>query len=135
MRSEILSIAESTVGVLVLLGANLYFYRSHRDRSLLLWSLGWSVYALRLVLTLIEATVLEGPEMVAAIQLATLVSGYYILAGGLQFVGKAPRARCKLAFGIAGLWVAVGISVEAPFWAAALPAWLTMGIAQGAVGV
>ena len=127
MLVEVVSFAAANASMLILVSAYLYFYLSSRDRSLLLWFVGWGLQFLRLALALAEATILPAADITVAIQLVNLASTYFILAGTLAFTGARMPGYGPVLLGLVAAWMIVTWVVQMPFWAVTLPAWTVTG--------
>ncbi|MFW6312943.1 MAG: PAS domain-containing protein, partial [Spirochaetota bacterium] len=126
MSHEILSIAEAAISTLIVLSAYTYVYLKHRSRSMMLWAVGWSWYLVRLFLTLFEAS--------ALIEIASLLSGWFLLAGSYVFVGRRVRPVVTGMFVLAGVWRLVAGALGGPLWTTALPTLILLGAAKIRMG-
>jgi len=127
MSDSVLSITAAAISTLIVLSAYYYSYRKHRSRSMMLWTVGWSWYLVRLLLELFEVNVLTGA--------ASLLSGWVLLAGSYAFVGRRTRPVIAGLFIGVGVWEVAAGAVGAPFWMHALPTLTLLGGAMIRMGL
>ncbi len=109
-------------GTLLLALVYYYLYARYRQRYLGVWSVAWSVYALRFVAELIETLTGVSSGLAVASQSVTLFSSILLLSGTYGFLSK-PLPRAWLAAGALGLlWVLTATRLEADFLLLTAPA-------------
>ncbi len=127
MSGNTLSIAEAAISALILLSAYYYSYLKNRRRSMMLWTVGWTWYLVRLLLVLFEVNELTGA--------ASLLSGWFLLAGSYAFVGRRARPLIAGLFIVVGVWEVVAGFVGVAFWMHALPTFTLLGGAMIRMGI
>ena len=122
------SVVAVSVGTLVLTLVYFYLYTQDRQKFLLVWTAGWSVYLLRFCFTLVMLLTRETPLLNTAYHLSTLVSGVLLLWGTHLFLGR-PLPRLWIAGPAAiGIWTVIAIPLNVPFLAFALPNFFFLGL-------
>ncbi len=109
------SIIATLCGTALLSGMFLYLYATYGHEYLKLWSLSWGCYALRLVAMLAMVTVERQPVFLFANQSLSLVSGTFLLAGVLSFVGREFSRGWWVATALGVGYIAAAISLGVSF--------------------
>jgi PAS domain S-box-containing protein len=105
-----------------------YLYYKDRHRAMGIWLLAWSVYALRFVFMLAVARAeTPDPLMLAGNQLCVLVSGYLLMRGTYEYIGRPTPLAWLWFVGADALWIAYGVSSGTSLTTLSLPTFLFLG--------
>ena len=126
--------ATALAGTLLLALVFYYLYARHRHRFLGVWSLAWSVYALRFVAELIGTLTGFASGAAVASLSVTLASSILLLSGTYGFLSK-PLPRAWVATGAVGmLWILLATPLETDFLILATPTALVTAAAYLGTG-
>ena len=98
-----------------------YLYNQDRKRYLLIWMVSWTSYSVRFIFILV---LLQNPDSLVLTfgnQAIALVSGWLLIWGGYEFVGKPISRWWGIATVVGVLWVMVSHVTEAAFVIMAAP--------------
>jgi hypothetical protein len=125
------SVVATLVGTLILTVIYFYLYIHDKQKFLLIWGVGWLVYACRFIFMLLLVSGVFKEFKIALIilnQLCVLASGIILLKGTFVFVKREiPRLWYLLSLVIA-VWIITINYLEIPFLAQTLPTYLFLGI-------
>lgn len=129
------SVIATLCGTFVLTLVYWHLYSQYRERYIGIWAVGWSVYTVRFVFELLMNLHPEMMVLVVGQQLATLVSGIFVLWGTHAFLGK-PVSRWMVYGAILDTqWMISGISLHASWLVLNLPTFIFMGLIYCWTGV
>ena len=125
------SVVASFIGTLVLTAIYFYLYKYDRQKFLLVWSIGWLIYAIRFIfMLLIIVGVFKEHKilLVIANQLCALFSGIILLQGTFLFSGKDTPKQWYFLTILSALWIVASNYLKLPFLWQTLPTFLFIGI-------
>jgi two-component system, cell cycle sensor histidine kinase and response regulator CckA len=121
------AVASALAGSLILTVVYVHLYLEYRERHVQIWLVSWSVYCVRLALQLAMLLSHETPLLMAGNQIASLVSGIFLLWGSLLFAGKN-FSRAWWYAGTAGaLWIAAASALPLSFPLLTVPTFFFLG--------
>ncbi len=122
------SVIATLTGTSVLVFIYLYLFVKDRKDYLGIWSVSWSLYFIRYVFTLWIIIDRETPILLIANQLASFLSGVFLLWGTYRFIGiRFPRIFIYgICVGI--FWVIISVSVKLSFLMMTLPTFAFLAI-------
>jgi PAS domain S-box-containing protein len=121
------SVIAALAGSFVLTSVYFYLYSQDRQKFLLVWAAGWTVYLLRFCFMLVMLLSGNTASLSAAYHLSALVSGVLLLWGTHLFINR-PLPRVWIAGAAAiGVWTAAAIALNVPFLVSVLPNFFFLG--------
>ena len=115
------SVTATLVGVLILCSAYLLIYFREKEPFLGLWSIGWLLYALRLLAMLFAIGVGNHPALLWANQAFALGSGLFLLWGTARFAGRQFSPGWLVAALAGVFWIAGAVLEGLSFFWTTLP--------------
>lgn len=121
------AIIASLAATLFLVLIYAYLYAEERDTYLGIWTISWSMYALRFIFQGISNFTQQTTFLTICDQLATWISGVLLLWGTLAFLGKhPPRWFWLAAVSVAG-WIVLATAYSLPFELLTFPIFFILG--------
>ena len=125
------SIVATFAGTLVLTATYFYLYTHDRQKFLLIWGVGWLIYATRFAFMLLivsEVFKESNPLLLIANQLCSLISGLILLHGTFVFTDKKTPKHWYVFTIVAALWILASSYFKLSFLWVTLPTYLFLGI-------
>ncbi len=115
------SVIATAIGTAILTVCFFYVYSLDRKKYLKVWAISWAVYLIRFILSLIMLLWQKTPVLLIGNQIASLVSGVFLLYGSYLFINKKfPRYFVYLSvLGIS--WIFISILNNYSFLVISLP--------------
>lgn len=131
MNWTVPAIIAALTGTLTLTAVYGYLYFREKEKFVGLWTLGWLFYGLRFLISLYQIEIEQSYFAIVLHQLATLISGIFLLAGTYQLSGKY-LSKSKLFLTLAAAmvfttWVIVTTFSRLSFVVSYLPLFLLFG--------
>jgi PAS domain-containing protein len=129
------SVIATIAGTMILFLTYAYLYVQERERALLVWTIGWGIYALRFVIMLAMLLTEQHPAYLILNQSAALWSGVFILWGACLFFNRKFNPLWLLAGAAFTIWIGVSILSQFPFLWVSLPSFSFIGVVYVWTGV
>ena len=133
--SVILAAAASLFGSLILLWVYTRLYQLDGQRYIRIWAYAWAASTARYTLIIFAFFLPESALISIAIYLGALGTGYFLLWGTYEFLGRSIPQPWLVAFGAVGLWMTAAVAARLPFAAQTLPVFALLAVASLVIGL
>lgn len=129
------AVAAALFGSFILLWVYTRLYQLDGQRCIRIWAYAWAASVARYLLVILA--IAQPGHMLLAIgsYLSTLGSGFFLLWGTYEFLGRAMPRSWLGAFGVVAGWMVAAVIARLPFVAQILPVFVLLAVASLATGL
>jgi PAS domain S-box-containing protein len=113
---------------IILALAILYLYRQYHERFLATWSIGWGLYALRIVIELYQSTHGTGLYLQALHDAINLSGGVFLLWGARELAGQRLEKIWLVIAALSAGWSLAAAAIKLSFLLVTLPSFTLMAV-------
>ncbi len=122
------SITVTFIGTIILALALFYLHHLYHDGDLKLWSVGWGLYALRLLVEIYQSAVYQSNGLQAFHDIVNLFSALLLLWGALEMANQRIGRIWVVLAGLCIAWSLVAAAINLPFLLLTTPSFILVGI-------